>query len=493
VFEEYREWSRKSKGQHSTIQFQGNGHGVIKVPVRQSSESRTFTFTLSALGQQNEQKDGSLECIEQTLTARNRCLQSAGVMTHKLQVQATDDVYQSTIVKMSQVEEQSKKARAKEIKHSGPNIGRKVKKSVITKRRELVSSTTKPISLTQPTLNRPMNISCIATDMSAGNKLTGAGRSVPDSSTTVNNRKSATSVVSNLTASTAADFTLRDRVVHLLALRPYKKPELILRLQKDGVRTDISSLHEVLESVAECRRDAFTLHRHLYLTDIRQDWPLYSSDDRQALIRKLQSVQEVSIADSPALSPCTSIGSRGSPAPRPSHKRPSVIGLLDKKQQKVSDISSLESPSTLNSGVASVGKRRRCSTASADSTLRDKLLKNPDFDDYTNHYQPIKSDAERVQYKDDFMSQYDEYLRLRDKMIERLKVVTDLNLSLQAHPQDSAQFEKLKQKLFTEYRRLKSDQSYCDERRLWTYLHRKLEYIKQRVHDYDSTRLTTAS
>lgn len=28
---------------------------------------------------------------------------------------------------------------------------------------------------------------------------------------------------------------LRERVMHLLALRPYKRPELILRLQKDGL------------------------------------------------------------------------------------------------------------------------------------------------------------------------------------------------------------------------------------------------------------------
>lgn len=28
---------------------------------------------------------------------------------------------------------------------------------------------------------------------------------------------------------------LRERVMHLLALRPYKRPELILRLQRDGL------------------------------------------------------------------------------------------------------------------------------------------------------------------------------------------------------------------------------------------------------------------
>lgn len=38
-----------------------------------------------------------------------------------------------------------------------------------------------------------------------------------------------------LKKSTAQHRPLRERLVHLLALKPYKKPELILRLQKDGL------------------------------------------------------------------------------------------------------------------------------------------------------------------------------------------------------------------------------------------------------------------
>ena len=38
-------------------------------------------------------------------------LESIGVMTHTLTVQASDDVYQKTLVKMSLAEEESKKAR----------------------------------------------------------------------------------------------------------------------------------------------------------------------------------------------------------------------------------------------------------------------------------------------------------------------------------------------------------------------------------------------
>lgn len=43
----------------------------------------------------------------------------------------------------------------------------------------------------------------------------------------------------------------RDRVIHLLALKPYKKPELILRLQKDGLSlSDKDSLDSLLQQVA---------------------------------------------------------------------------------------------------------------------------------------------------------------------------------------------------------------------------------------------------
>lgn len=42
----------------------------------------------------------------------------------------------------------------------------------------------------------------------------------------------------------------RDRVIHLLALKAYKKPELLARLQKDGVnQKDKNSLGAVLQQV----------------------------------------------------------------------------------------------------------------------------------------------------------------------------------------------------------------------------------------------------
>ena len=42
----------------------------------------------------------------------------------------------------------------------------------------------------------------------------------------------------------------RDRVLHLLALRPYRKAELLLRLQKDGLaQADKDTLDSLLQQV----------------------------------------------------------------------------------------------------------------------------------------------------------------------------------------------------------------------------------------------------
>lgn len=45
----------------------------------------------------------------------------------------------------------------------------------------------------------------------------------------------------------------RDRVLHLLALRPYRKAELLLRLQKDGLaQADKDMLDSLLQQVRAC-------------------------------------------------------------------------------------------------------------------------------------------------------------------------------------------------------------------------------------------------
>ena len=50
----------------------------------------------------------------------------------------------------------------------------------------------------------------------------------------------------------------RDRVLHLLALRPYRKAELLLRLQKDGLaQADKDALDSLLQQVRAAQGGAW--------------------------------------------------------------------------------------------------------------------------------------------------------------------------------------------------------------------------------------------
>lgn len=97
----------------------------------------------------------------------------------------------------------------------------------------------------------------------------------------------------------------------MLALRPYKKPEIYLKISngewnhafhfraikfvhmiiiafvfiaegvKDRERTTIGTL---LKSLSYMRDNTYHLHRHLW-NDVHEDWPFYTEQDRQSLKR----------------------------------------------------------------------------------------------------------------------------------------------------------------------------------------------------------------
>ncbi|NWR02718.1 ELL2 factor, partial [Paradoxornis webbianus] len=77
----------------------------------------------------------------------------------------------------------------------------------------------------------------------------------------------------------------RDRVMHLLALRDYKEPELLTLLQRDGVRQkDKDSLGKILQQVANLnpKDNTFSLKEHLFQT-LQTNWPGYSKINREDL------------------------------------------------------------------------------------------------------------------------------------------------------------------------------------------------------------------
>ncbi|MEQ2170733.1 hypothetical protein GOODEAATRI_003381, partial [Goodea atripinnis] len=68
---------------------------------------------------------------------------------------------------------------------------------------------------------------------------------------------------STLKKSTTQHRPLRERLVHLLALKPYKKPEMILRLQKDGLsQLDKESLDSHLQQLLNCISPCGSMNSH---------------------------------------------------------------------------------------------------------------------------------------------------------------------------------------------------------------------------------------
>ncbi|KAM5221530.1 RNA polymerase II elongation factor ELL2-like [Ctenodactylus gundi] len=78
---------------------------------------------------------------------------------------------------------------------------------------------------------------------------------------------------------------LRDRVIHLLALKDYKETELRIRLQRDGISdNDMKTFRDILQQVANLNpHDGSYSLKYFIFNEIQKDWPGYNELDKQAL------------------------------------------------------------------------------------------------------------------------------------------------------------------------------------------------------------------
>ncbi|XP_031461156.1 RNA polymerase II elongation factor ELL2 isoform X2 [Phasianus colchicus] len=288
-----------------SIQFQGR-QGLIKIPkVDHPNESHTFNFYLSNVGKDNPQ--GSFDCVQQTASSSGASqLSSLGLIQNKITVCATNDSYQMTKERMTQAEEELRNRSAKVIKPGGPYLGKRVQ---IRKA---------PQSIPDPVPERK--------------------RSTPINPANTIRRTHANNAVSQR--------PYRDRVIHLLALKTYKKPELLARLQRDGVNLkDRNSLTAILQQVANLnpKDNSYTLKDYLF-KDIQKDWPGYNEVDKQTLelilSRKLNSSQSTT-STSHLGSPVTS--SKDAASASPSQKRLLDFNFIDPLMNKKPRISHLNS------------------------------------------------------------------------------------------------------------------------------------------------------
>ncbi|XP_009571816.1 PREDICTED: RNA polymerase II elongation factor ELL2 [Fulmarus glacialis] len=292
-----------------SIQFQGS-QGLIKIPkVDLPNEVHRFNFYLSNVGKDNPQ--GSFDCVQQTDSSSGASqLSCLGLIQNKITVCATSDSYLTTRERMTQAEEESRNRSAKVIKPGGPFLGKRVQV-----RRAPQSI---PDAVPERKRSTPMNL--------------------------------ANTIRRTHTHNAVSQRPYRDRVIHLLALKSYKKPELLARLQRDGVnQKDKNSLGTILQQVANLnpKDNSYTLKDYVF-KEIQKDWPGYNEIDKQSLelilSRKLNSSQNAT-STSHLESPLTSNKDAPSTSCQKRLLNSDFINPLMNKKQRISPLTSRVQPS----------------------------------------------------------------------------------------------------------------------------------------------------
>ncbi|XP_037676862.1 RNA polymerase II elongation factor ELL2-like [Choloepus didactylus] len=90
---------------------------------------------------------------------------------------------------------------------------------------------------------------------------------------------------------------LRDRVMHLLALRGYRKPELLVQQQKEGIQQrDSLSLETIWQQAGELNQKNLTdTLKDCIFKELERDWPGYNDLDRQSLELELDKIVDSSL------------------------------------------------------------------------------------------------------------------------------------------------------------------------------------------------------
>ncbi|XP_056112347.1 RNA polymerase II elongation factor ELL [Rhinichthys klamathensis goyatoka] len=327
AFEDYQ--SNKGLTAKPLIGFTGN-QGKISIPQSENpNELRTFTFYLSNVGKDNPQ--GSFDCIQQYITSEGSIqLDCLGGIQDKITVCATDDSYQKARQSMAQAEEETRSRGAIVIKPGGRYVGKRVQ------------------------IRKP---------------ITGVSDVAPS-------RRISRPIIVSSSQKKSPPRPLRERLVHLLALKPYRKPELLVRLTKEGLSPqDKETLDSLLQQVANLnsKDNTFTLKDCLF-KEVQKDWPGYTEMDQQILkrilVRKLckpQSSTPVSVESpvSPHKEPASS---------SPSQKRPAAefIDPLANKKPRISHLAS-KSTGLINGKLSSSNGKDSSSSQAAETSSSSQI------------------------------------------------------------------------------------------------------------------------
>ncbi|KAG9338310.1 hypothetical protein JZ751_025981, partial [Albula glossodonta] len=461
-----------------TIQFKGQ-HGSIKIPRTDNpTDLVSFDFFVSSIGKDGPQ--GSFECVQQNVPSYDMPhLSCLGTVQEKITVCASN----------SQAPQECP-----------------LQAELTTRKRE-----TRRVPFRKP-----------APSSSPSDLVPERKRSTPINPASLLRKAPPNPPVSQA--------RYRDRVVHLLALRPHKKLAVLARLQRDKINP--KDLGSTLQQVANLnpKDNTFSLKDHLY-REVRADWPGYSEEERaqleQILARKFGVQCESPSTSSPKQSISTSqqrdcqdydfIDPLMPKKPRISHINNRAPTTPPQSDSHAPHLPASNPPLPLSSRSPSTPEgcgtqalpmdsfghtqssrvdqsqsampvptpeptlKRREGSIGKKAKKRSKKHRDRE-DDHTPPTAKIaKSDREAVvsmtqrqSYKDDFNAEYEEYCALHARVESITRHFTKLDAQC-----------KLLQPGTKEY---KASPSYREMKQRCEYLHNKLAHIKRLIAEFDQWR-----
>lgn len=453
ALEEYQSAQVLSRRKPS-IKFCGF-QGAISIPLGKgiSGDENTAEFKLDCSVLQS----GGMDCIQQSDGSQD--IGTVGSITHKINVRATDDSYHMTQQRMKEVEEERKGISTKVI-----NMQKKGSKKI------------KGI----PGYKQPNSMNVLSAVKRQIKSGPGAGAKV----------------------SSGSSRSLREKVIHLLAVRPYKKIELISRLTKDGVNLkERNALTGILQQVAFMTDNQYRLLKHLYSEVQVETWPGYSETEKQMLRRNIKAE-----ANDLPLVTSTSSPLKNSEVNKPAIKRICPSEEMSSKRQRVSHVNKNNnivmkesvkkssvverlSKTNLNDGnKLSTPVKKEDAESSLSGNLENSInnVNSLDSPEYMRKYRPITTYEQRCSYKSDFQAEYQVYKTLKERVDSISTQFTVLQSKRQQYPEDSDERKKTDEQILELYEKIQKDTSWQQTKKQCQELHSKLSYIKELITAFDA-------
>ncbi|XP_065220661.1 RNA polymerase II elongation factor Ell-like [Planococcus citri] len=344
-----------------------------------------FKFNVdSNVAMQGQQ--GRFECIQHKRGSKH--LIKFGQLKHRLWIHANEDVFEKTKNRMAAIELEQRRNCTREIDWNVTSgINRKVRIDRNTKQAQVPSAAETPpaasvtaaakITNTVPILKRTSNLKLAPSLDNLDNRLnkstTSSSSPSPSPSLTKTTANPTTKAKNTRTKQTNAapkatstnnpaimKRPLKERIIHMLAIRPHKKLELFAALRRDGLReSDKSHLMHTLVSVSTLRDNTYQLLRHVW-NDIQEDWPFYTETERQQMKRNKpqnltppSSDSGISVGSNQSPNSSSSFSS-GDKSPSCQYKRPGYFHGVDGLQTKRHRISHYSRPNKPHAGEENV-------------------------------------------------------------------------------------------------------------------------------------------